>query len=389
MNFVTELKTAYENFIDLREMVPRIRNIDFPCTPNLGMRKLRSLNLKSEGMSGDILTKGFINLDDNEVPIVIKFFKIPCSYKTFVHGNRNVTRSRNVDDKNQYEIGNTLLLTDKILLNGKYLTHHITFAFASKICTSGYETTTSMCNPNFTVQPNSFLIPADCEGKFKDHPQCAFQSDYMNHELDDTIRYLVVEMTNGDLEQWILIQFMRIKKLQLTIEEFDYMLLSLLMMIAYTLYILDDYLQGFVHGDLGPRNILYSECLPSDKYWKYQVNGKTFYIKAHGIVPKLWDFSTTHIGASHPEYFDYISKDTHKNPPHFKEDLSILFNKISSLLQNTNSQVLNILNDIIPYHQQMTNCDIAMEFLSHKYIIQKFCDIYVPDNMIENTISYS
>jgi hypothetical protein len=152
----------------------------------LGLRDLRTLNLKSEG---DVLSKGSIDLNNVEITVVVKFFRVPCPYITIIHGNKTIHRIRNIDDKNQYEIGNTLFLTDTILLNERYLTHHITFAFASRICTSAYETQTSMCNSNFVIEPNNFLIPSDCNGKFVTHPQCAFQSDYMNHVLSDTVRY--------------------------------------------------------------------------------------------------------------------------------------------------------------------------------------------------------
>jgi hypothetical protein len=349
----------------------------------LGLRDLRTLNLKSEG---DVLSKGSIDLNNDEIPVVVKFFRVPCPYITIIHGNKTIHRIRNIDDKNQYEIGNTLFLTDTILLNERYLTHHITFAFASRTCTSAYETQTSMCNSNFVIEPNNFLIPSDCNGKFVTHPQCAFQSDYMNHVLSDTVRYLVVEMANGDLERWI---YEEMQEPDFSINDFDYKLSSILIMIAFTLYVLDDYLHGFVHGDLGPRNVLYSECRCSDKYWKYQIKElQPFYIKTCGIVPKLWDFSTTHINNINPKY---IPENTNREASYFKEDLTILFNKISDILKEKNMQCLQIFNaiqDILPYSQQMSNCEITLKFLSHDIIVKNFCNIGITNYMIEDTFHY-
>ena len=216
------MQTALEQFNYTRDIVPRINEFNVVHTPNLGLKDFKALNFKSEGMSGDILSKGEL-LD---VGVVVKFFKVPSSYKTFTCGNKIIRKITESNDKNKYEIGNTLLLTDKILMNDTYLTHHLTFAFKSGECKTGYQ----------TINNNSYLVPSNCDGQFGMYPQCAFRADYDNNQVDDTVRYLIVERTHGDLEQWILLHLEESK-------DFDYQLLSILTMIVYTLYVLDDHLR--------------------------------------------------------------------------------------------------------------------------------------------------
>ena len=207
------METALEQFKDTRNIVSRINEFNIIHTPSLGLKNFKALNFKSEGMSGDILARGELSLNDRDIGVVVKFFKVPSSYKTFTYGDKIIRKSKEANDKNKYEIGNTMLLTDKILMNNKYLTHHLTFAFKSGVCTYGYQTELN----------NSFLVPIDCDQQFGIYPQCAFRTDYNNNQLDDTVRYLIVERTHGDLEQWILLH---IKESELTIEEFDNQLLS-------------------------------------------------------------------------------------------------------------------------------------------------------------------
>ena len=373
-------QTAFDDYMESRELVKIVRRYPFQCQTNLNVEYFRRLSFKSEGMSGDVLASAKIFIDNNDIEIVIKLFKVPCPYRQYKLGNKIITKSRNIDDKNRYEIGNTLLLTNVILLHNHNLTPHLTFAYYGGVCYSAYETTVSHCNPHHVVTQHNYLVPTNCEGKYEQFPQCAFQNEYLSGELSDTIRYLVVERAHGDLEQWILDN--------IHTKDFDYILLSQLVMIAYTLYVLDDYFDGFVHGDLGPRNILYTQNMYSDYYWHYQLNHDNFYIHSHGITPKLWDFSTTYINNVNPLYFDYISGDTNKIML-LREDLTILFNKIINLIIETNSHVLPVMNDIMIYSQKMRNKDICMLFLTSNIVYNTFVNIDINDYQIEQFFSYS
>ena len=378
------MDTAFEDYMNSRNLVPLFDAFKIKNQPDLGLDDIGTLALKSEGVSGDALASGSLTLNNQTVYVVIKFFRVPCQYKTIVHGNKIICRPQDVIDKNQYEMGNTMLLTDIILLNEKHLTPHITFAFKSGVCTSGYETEVSMCNPNNLIEPNSFLIPSNCDSLFSHYPQCAFRSDYMNRQLDDSIRYLIVEKVNGDLEQWITDH---LQEDDLPISEFDHILLSMLVMITYTLYVLDDYLEGFLHGDMGPRNILFTNVQASDKYWKYEINNKAFYIQAHGTVPKLWDFSNTYIGSYHKEHFNYIKNTNNRDVKPFTEDLSILLKVIRNRLNNSQTSLLPIIDHVLSCPFELTNKEMAMYFLNHEMITKHFTG-YVPDYLIEHTFSY-
>lgn len=380
------MKSSYEQYIYSKEMTLNIRKLRLPCKPDLGLYHFNILRLKSIGVSGDILAQGQIILSNCVISTVIKFFKIPCPFKRFVVGNREIIKPRHVNDKNRYELGNTLYLTDKILMNPIYLTHHITFAYNSRICTSAYESTISMCNPNRQLTLNEYLVSTN--PNLKKFPQNAFRTDYMNHELDDIIRYLVVEHLDGDLEQWI--NFQLSAKQDIII--FDYKLLSMLIMIAYTLYVLDDHLQGFTHGDLGPRNILIQLIQPSTNFWKYQIKSsqynQNFYIMAQNAIPKLWDFSNTYIGNIQPEYYHYLSETTLETMTPFIEDFSILFDKIHQMIYHTNTHILPILESIISIKQQYTNKEMAIKFLQHPWIMHYFTNVRIPDHQVEHLFSY-
>lgn len=230
-----DVPSVMEQYDLLKDITLNIRSMDFPCKPDLGLNNFRTLDFKSEGVSGDVLASGEVLINNEVIPVVIKFFRVPCPYKTIKQGLRSIIKQRNVDDKNRHEMGMAKLLTDHLLLNQNLSTPHIIFTFKTGLCTSGYETNISMCNPNKTIDKNNYLVPSYCEGKFTKYPQCAFQSDYRNHELSDTIRYLMVERASGDFEKWIINQLKFINMGKLTWDEFDYILLSMLIMISYTL----------------------------------------------------------------------------------------------------------------------------------------------------------
>lgn len=146
------------------------------------------------------------------------------------------------------------------------------------------------------------------------YPQRNFISDYDNGNLDDTIRYMVVEKCSGDLQILFNFQADKMNKGFISKEEFDETWFSIMAQISITVYILNDIINPFYHNDFGCRNVLYTDNLLENTFFKYQFKDKVYNIKNVGIVPKLWDFNYMFIdqnianNLSKREEFDYLSE---------------------------------------------------------------------------------
>ena len=375
------MASCVDHYLAMRNIASLISDKELPCIPNLGLKDFKSLSLKSEGVSGDVLAAADLQIEELRLPVVIKFFRIPCSYKTFSRGNRTIVRRVKVEDKNQYEIGTSLLLTTEILLNPRHLTPHITFCFIGGECHTAYQTVKSMCNSKAVIEDNNYLVPQDCDDKLNIYPQCRFRTDYNRGNLSDRINYLLVEHLDGDLEVWIKDELSQIKEYKLSIEEFNYKIIAILIMIAYTLYVLDNYLDGFVHGDLGPRNVLYLRTNDYNNIWRYNLafdNGANYQynLRSVGISPKLWDFSTTYTGLIDHDYYNYIPNPEQREPSKVKQDVTILFNKIKNIIEEEKIPVPDIINYVLNNsHDDMTNTEICTMLLTHPFILDNFTEM--------------
>ena len=326
----------------------------FPCLPNLGLKSFARLGGAGQGVSGDVIARGVLDTQ----PVIIKFFRTPCPYYKIVYRGEDRYRKRNVDDKNQFEIGNAMILTQQILLANKNLTPNIIFSYGYGICGSGYQTSASVCYPPQQIEQEEYVVPQACQGKYNDYPQCSFRPDYENGQLSDTVRFLVSERGSGDLEGLII-------NLLVEEQDFEVELGKILIMIAYTLYLLDTHYNGFVHGDLGPRNVIYT--IEDSPIWRYSVLGNQYDLEVK-YLPKLWDFSTTYINGA---TYDYLpSGDLPK--PVLVEDLSILFNKILELVGNTQSDLISLMQEYVEFGQTMPNREICSRFLNEPWIIKNF-----------------
>jgi len=179
---------------------------------------------------------------------------------------------------------------------------------------------------------------------------------------------MVVEQGDGDIERWISLHLSFVDNGSMSILEFDYQLASVLMMIAYTLYVLDDYFDGFVHGDLGPRNILYLEnSSTQDIHYSLNFGNEQYdYYISPGIkfIPKLWDFDKACMNNLSDEYFEYLPEDQRQKPPcPFNEDLSILIAKIVELIGHRRSCMMPLFNEILSMKQMTNNRGICEFFL--------------------------
>lgn len=231
------------------------------------------------------------------------------------------------------------------------------------------------------VQKGSFIVPFNCYD-YNAYPQCSLREDYNNGINSDKIRFLLAERAQGDFEQYITDLIFEVKNNNMSIGHFDYALAANLVMISYTLYVLDEYFDGFVHGDLGPRNILFTIVEKSDSNWHYKIkfndgNVHDYYISAQiGTIPKLWDFATTYINLSKlpPESvneFNYLGG-KYNQLSKFKEDLSILIGKIVELIDGLNSSLMPVFNEILSESQTLNNRAINEKFLTSNIILYHF-----------------
>ncbi len=381
--------SAFGLYFKYRTNIGKINIGLLTCAQDLGINHYGSLNVKSLGVGGDILTEGDIIIDQERIPIVIKIFSLPCPYLKINHAGKTLIRTRPVTSPTRFEIGNIIALTQIILLRLKPISPHITFAFRYKVCPWGYESDKSKCDPRLEVPSGDHLVPENCNGQLEQYPQCAFRTSYDDGLLRDEIRYLVVERANGDLEQWIQIYVDLVRNRNITLGLFDYIMSSILVMITYTLFVLDDFFDGFVHGDLGPRNILYVQGQPSDKLVVYKIHDEQFAVpQVAGILPKLWDFDKTRINGLNRTHFPYLSDDeATPDQPQFREDLSILLNKIEELIIPINSTLRPTIRRIMSQAQTMNNRGICMLFLKDPYI-QRLFQRPIDPNDVEYVFSY-
>lgn len=88
-------------------------------------------------------------------------------------------------------------------------------------------------------------------------------------------------------------------KAEMNLEEYldnnqieDEEIFGIIFQVFYSLYILGMYLPNFIHGDLKLSNILMMKNTDyaADKYTKYIVNGKDYYVKSRPLIPVVWDY---------------------------------------------------------------------------------------------------
>ncbi len=70
---------ALESYYYYRELLTTTGEMKFPCKPDIGMVNYGYLGRKSEGVSGDILARGQIDVNGELLDVVIKYFFNPLS----------------------------------------------------------------------------------------------------------------------------------------------------------------------------------------------------------------------------------------------------------------------------------------------------------------------
>ena len=107
-------------------------------------------------------------------------------------------------------------------------------------------------------------------------------------EVEDKIRthsiMLISEFVEGgSLDNWIFETYENDG--EISKEQWKILVFQLI----YTIAIIQKYYK-MMHNDFHYGNILIDNTIEKGGYLVYEINGKTFYIKNTGIIPKIWDF---------------------------------------------------------------------------------------------------
>lgn len=107
-------------------------------------------------------------------------------------------------------------------------------------------------------------------------------------EVEDKIRthsnMLLSEFVEGgSLDNWVYDVYENDKEIS------DNQWKSIVFQLVYTIYIIQHYYK-MMHNDFHYGNILIDNSIESKGYLVYDIDGKRFYIKNTGIIPKIWDF---------------------------------------------------------------------------------------------------
>lgn len=233
------------------------------------------------GYSGGVLYCGMIE----DIETVFKFFNM-----------------KEITDSNSNEIGITNYISDYILNNNnKKLTDNITGFYYSIRCV------------DYLIQDYPFIEE--------------LRMKLPKHNYND-IQMMIVEKVNGDLKGFLKNYLPNKNKLitnnekKNIIKMFD----SIIFQVIYILYLLDYHMDGFIHGDLHLGNILIKPTKNINT--TFHITRKIYYddeepdsivskikLNTFGIIPKLWDFSTSYVGSINKnltdktftdKYFSYL-----------------------------------------------------------------------------------
>jgi hypothetical protein len=125
-------------------------------------------------------------------------------------------------------------------------------------------------------------------------------------EVEDKIRthsiMLISEFVEGgSLDNWIFETYENDKSIS------DEQWKILVFQLIYTIAVIQKHYK-MMHNDFHYGNILVDNTIESGGYYVYEINGKTYYLKNTGIIPKLWDFEfcmtySNKISDSYPNKF--------------------------------------------------------------------------------------
>ncbi len=264
-----------------------LSDIQIKCQPNLNLHEFRkSYNLGSSA-SGMILSEGVYK----DYDVFVKIFPLTANTRTFYHNGKIIRKYKPQLDNNALEIAFTNLFSSFLTNNQETpWTQNLVFVFDYQNCPFSFEKDISVITGEEIPKLEDYLVSNKNEG----FTQESLMSRYNNGEIDDQVNILVVEKCSGDLERLLNEQIDNLVNGKITIHKFEETFDSVFMQIVLVLLMLNIIFNGsFSHGDLGPRNILYTldQYVNTNEYFLYKVEGRSFYIKHSGYIPKMWDMS--------------------------------------------------------------------------------------------------
>ena len=138
----------------------------------------------------------------------------------------------------------------------------------------------------------------------------------------------------GSLDNWIYNIYEEDNKI--SDEEWKGMVFQL----VYTLAVIQRYYK-MMHNDFHYGNILIDNTIKPGGYFVYQINGKEYYIKNNGIIPKIWDFEfgmvySNKIKDFYPNKF-IIGDLEHDRKTHITKDPEDIIKKFKKYSKNQGS----------------------------------------------------
>lgn len=124
--------------------------------------------------------------------------------------------------------------------------------------------------------------------------------------------------------------------------------------VIFTQAIIKDDYQGYLHGDLFPRNIMLKvETKHKDnEFYAYHYKNKIFYLPANGFVSKINDFEYSELDKELGSKFKYPVYNTHILKHHNAKSLK---QDIYGFLSNTYMICLFKISEVLPYKSDILN----------------------------------
>lgn len=151
---------------------------------------------------------------------------------------------------------------------------------------------------------------------------------------------------------------------------------NIVFQLTYTIAIMQHYYK-MMHNDFHYGNILIDNTIKPGGYFVYHINGKTFYLKNMGIIPKLWDFEFS------MAYSDKI-KDAYPNvfiTGPYKYNRKDHFTIIDPTIENTHDDVPYNYNKVYDLHYFLTSLlDLYISQELFDWIMKIYPEELIPDD---------
>jgi hypothetical protein len=205
-------------------------------------------------------------------------------------------------------------------------------------------------------------------------------------EVEDKIRthshMLVSEFVEGgSLDTWVFNTYENDKSIS------NYQWKSIVFQLLYTIAVIQKHYK-MMHNDFHYGNILVDDTVEAKGYLVYEINGKTYYLKNTGVIPKLWDFEfsmvfSDNLSGSYPNKFitgPYAyDRKTHKTLVNNDESNS-----------DDDANVPYNYNEVYDAHYFLTSLlDLFISQELFDWILKKYPDEVIPSEQDSSSSSTS